>query len=262
MNEADILINSLTHKDKLVAMLAPSFPIVFPYPAIITMLKKIGFTYVVEVAVGAQETNKQLIERMKQNPDARYITSPCPTIVRLFRKQMQQYLKYFPEGVDSPMAATAKIVAHKYPGYRPVFIGPCIVKKYEAIEDIPELHILVLTYSELQKVFEHFSISEEENSHDQFDIESEDATRMYAVDGGLSHSSGLSGQLPQKAIRIVSGWKENIEILQEFEKDPDIKLIDILNCPGGCVFGPGIQSNLTLEERTKKIEEYRKKIKK
>lgn len=256
MNEANILINALANKEKLVAMVAPSFPIVFPYPAIITMLKKIGFSYVVEVAAGAQETNKQLLELMKNNPNARYITSPCPTIVRLFRNQMKQYLKYLPEGVDSPMAATAKIVHDKYPGYRPVFIGPCVVKKYEAIEDEPALNILVLTFTELQQVFDYFAVDVQANSHDTFDIESSEITRMYAVDGGLSHSSGLSKQLPPKAVRVVSGWKDNMTTLKEFENDPDIKLLDILNCPGGCIFGPGIKSMLTLEERKKKIQEY------
>lgn len=237
-------------------MLAPSFPIVFPYPAIITMIRSIGFTYVVEVAAGAQETNRQLLELMKKNPDARYITSPCPTIVRLFRNQLKQYLSYLPVGVDSPMVATAKIVKDKYPGHRPVFIGPCIVKKYEAIEVEPAFNILVLTYTELQQVFDHFSVKFEMNTNDHFDIESSKLTRMYAVDGGLSHSSGLSKQLPAKAVRVVSGWKENMQTLKAFENDPNIRLLDILNCPGGCIFGPGIKSTLTLKERKKKIEEY------
>ena len=55
MNEIATLIELLEKKEKLVAMLAPSFPIVFEYPKIITMLKKLGFSYVVEVAVGAKE---------------------------------------------------------------------------------------------------------------------------------------------------------------------------------------------------------------
>lgn len=256
MNESQILINALTHKEKLVAMLAPSFPIVYPYPAIITMLKKIGFAFTVEVAVGAKETNKQLGALMEKNPTARYITSPCPTIVRLFRNQLKEYLKYLPVGVDSPMAATAKIVRQKYPGYRPVFIGPCVVKKYEAIEDEPALNILVLTYIELQQVFDHFQTPTDANPGDHFDMEAKYMTRMYALDGGLSHSSGLSDTLTKKQLRIVSGWKANMKTLKEFESDQGLKLLDILNCPGGCIFGPGIKSTLNIEERKKKIEAY------
>ena len=40
----------------MVAMLAPSFPIVFEYPQIVTNLKKLGFTNVFEVSRGAIET--------------------------------------------------------------------------------------------------------------------------------------------------------------------------------------------------------------
>jgi len=81
MNEVDSLIQALSEKKKLVAMLAPSFPIVFSYPSIIVMLRKLGFSYVVEVSLGAEKTNAELAELLKNNPSNRYITSPCPTIV-------------------------------------------------------------------------------------------------------------------------------------------------------------------------------------
>jgi iron only hydrogenase large subunit-like protein len=115
MNEVDSLIQALSEKKKLVAMLAPSFPIVYSYPSIITMLRKLGFSYVIEVSLGAEKTNEELAQLLKNNPDSRYITSPCPTIVRMVRQQMSQYAKYFTHGVDSPMVATAKIAKEKYP---------------------------------------------------------------------------------------------------------------------------------------------------
>ncbi len=256
MNEVKTLIELLNKKEKLVAMLAPSFPIVFSYPSIITMLKKLGFSYMVEVAVGAKKTNEQLIKLLKENPNARFITSPCPTVVRMIRKQMPYYDKYLSHGVDSPMVATAKIVIEKYPGYRPVFIGPCIVKKLEALEDVPKLNILVLTYTELKQVLKHFNISEEANPEDKFDISETGLTRTYALDGGLSHSSGLISQMQKGEIKIVSGTQNNIQAIKEFDKNPNIRLLDILNCPGGCIGGPGIESDLTTEERKAKILEF------
>ncbi len=256
MNEVSTLIEFINKKEKLAAMVAPSFPIVFSYPMIITMLKKLGFSYTVEVAVGAKKTNDQLLQLLKENPDARYITSPCPTVVRMIRKQMPQYEKYLSHGVDSPMVATAKIVIEKYPGYRPVFIGPCIVKKLEAIEDVPELNILVITYTELKQVFAHFNISKDSNPEDKFDISETGLTRMYALDGGLSHSSGLTDRMQEGEINIVSGTQNNIQALKEFETNPKIRLLDILNCPGGCIGGPGIVSSLTPEQRKAKILEF------
>lgn len=256
MDEINELISLLQKKEKLTAMLAPSFPIVFDYPAIITMLKKLGFTYTAEVAVGAKKTNEELLALLKADPNARYITSPCPTIVRMVKKTMPQYAKYFTHNVDSPMVATAKIVAEQFPGSRPVFIGPCILKKMEAKEDVPELNILVLTYKELQQIFDRFGIKEETNPEDHFDISAPGMTQLYAIDGGLSHSSGLTQHLKPGEIKIVSGVQNNIAAIKEFDANPAIKLLDILNCPGGCIGGPGIESQLNTMERAQKIGNY------
>jgi iron only hydrogenase large subunit-like protein len=257
MNEIDTLTQALKDKKKLVAMLAPSFPIVFSYPAIISTLKKLGFSYVVEVSVGAKKTNEELLELLKNNPDKRYITSPCPTVVRMIRKQMPQYEKYLAYEVDSPMIATAKICQEKYPDCQPVFIGPCLVKKLEAKEDHPELNILVITYADLSQLLTRFNIKEEAGNHDKFDIAEPGLTRIYALDGGLSHSSGLLNKLQESEVKIVSGWKNCLEAIKDFDTNPKIRLLDILFCDGGCIGGPGIKSALTADERKKKIMDYR-----
>lgn len=126
--EAKELIELIDKKEKMAAMLAPSFPVVFYYPEIVGMLKHLGFKYVVEVARGAEETNKQLLALMKLHPERRYITNPCPTIVRLI-KNKHPNLAQFLSPIDSPMIAAAKIVAKKYPNYKKVYIGPCLIKK-------------------------------------------------------------------------------------------------------------------------------------
>jgi len=144
--EAKQLIDLIDKKEKLVAMLAPSFVVVFEPMQVIGMLKRIGFKYVIEVARGAEETNKQLLALMKLHPDKRYITNPCPTVVRTIRNRFPQLIGYLAP-IDSPMVATAKITAKKYPGFKKVFIGPCALKKLEAKEDYPELDILSITYN-------------------------------------------------------------------------------------------------------------------
>jgi iron only hydrogenase large subunit-like protein len=255
MNDSNTLIELINKKEKLVAMLAPSFPIVFSYPTIITMLRNLGFSYVVEVAAGAKTTNAQLLTLLQNNPHARYITSPCPTVVRMIKKAMPQYAKYLTHNVDSPMVATAEIVREKYPGYKSVFIGPCVMKKLEAKEDASDLNILVITYVELQEVFNYFDITEDTNTNDHFDIDAYGKTKMYAVDGGLTQSSGLTEKLNPEEIKIVSGLN-NRKTIQDFDTNQTIKILDILNCPGGCIFGPGIRSTLTLEQRKQKIITY------
>jgi len=258
MNEVNKLAELIKNKSKLVAMLAPSFPIVYQYPQIVTRLKKLGFSYVVEVAVGAKKTNEAVVNLLINNPKGRFITSPCASFVRYIRTKHPDLIPYLAFQADSPMIATTKIVAEKYPGYQPVFIGPCIVKKREASEDYPQLNIIVITYKELDELFSQFNITQiNEPTSDVFDL-SETSTRIYPFDGGLTYTSGAKNLLKEEEIRIVSNWK-NIEIvLEEFKTNSTIRFIDVLFCDGGCINGPGIVSPLSTEERKQKIIEFQK----
>jgi iron only hydrogenase large subunit-like protein len=256
MTDTDKLLNLLKNKQKLVAMLAPSFPIMYNSKEIITKLKNLGFQKVVEVSVGAKETNRQLIKHIKDHPQSRFITSPCASFVRFIRTKHPEFLPYLALNIDSPMVATAKIVKEKYPELQPVFIGPCVVKKLEASEDYPELNILVLTYKELETVFTQFP----PNSYPitpyfDFDL-SEPSTRLYPTDGGLTESSGVRSILSNDEIRITSDWKNCELALMEFQNNPKIRLLDILFCEGGCIHGPGISSSLSTKSRKKKISDY------
>lgn len=58
--EVEALFRAIENKEKLVAMLAPSFPIDFSYPDILGKLKILGFSNFIEVAVGAIATNAQI----------------------------------------------------------------------------------------------------------------------------------------------------------------------------------------------------------
>jgi len=259
MTELEELIELLNKKEKLVAMVAPSFPIMFDYPGIVTRLKKLGFSYVMEVSLGAMKTNQELVDLLIKNPEKRFITSPCPTVVRMVKKQMPEYARYFTHGVDSPMVATAKIARDNFPGFRPVFIGPCIVKKMEAKEDVPDLGIVVVTYAELLMIFDKFGVGEEVDPADKFDLSGPGDTRLYPVDGGLAHSSGVLDKLGPGAVKIVSNWKNCLEAIRDFDTNTKIRLLDILFCDGGCIGGPGIKSTLNTQERKQKILNYRNK---
>ncbi|MFA5878210.1 MAG: [Fe-Fe] hydrogenase large subunit C-terminal domain-containing protein [Candidatus Staskawiczbacteria bacterium] len=249
------LFNFIGKKEKMVAMLAPSFLIDFHYPEIIGMLKRLGFKYVAEVSRGAVETNKQLLALLKAHPEGRYITSPCPSVVRLIKNKFPHLVRNLAL-VDSPMIAMAKIVGKKYPGYKKVYIGPCFAKKNEAEEDHPELDILVLTYKELKEVFKVKKISSTKNDKLlSFDIAAV-GTRLYPISGGLAQSSGITKKLTDAEYDVISGPKLVEKILKEFPALPDLKVLDILNCDGGCINGAGIISKDSLESRRKKITSF------
>lgn len=237
-------------------MLAPSFPVMYPYPGIIGRLRRLGFEKVVEVTAGAAVTNAMLVSAFRNDPEARYITSPCPSFVRLVRRKFPDLLDYVAMSVDSPMAATAKIVQTKFSGYRPVFVGPCIAKKMEAKEDVPHLNIIVLSYMELESLFAIFDIGEDPSDRDaRFDLV-ESGTRTYPIDGGLTDTSGIRSILRPEEIRVVSGYKACETALTEFESDKSIRLLDVLFCDDGCIMGPGISSPLSKDERIGKVRDY------
>ncbi|MCJ7827701.1 hypothetical protein MUP65_00955, partial [Patescibacteria group bacterium] len=76
--ETQKVFEKIKANQKLVGLLAPSFPIDFEYPEIVGMLKRAGFGRIVEVSKGAAETNQQLLNYIQKNPTKRMITSPCP----------------------------------------------------------------------------------------------------------------------------------------------------------------------------------------
>lgn len=260
--ETNELLNLLEGREKLVAMLAPSFPVVFKYPEIIGMLRRLGFDKVVEVARGAEETNKQLLALTKLHPDRRYITNPCPTIVRLIRNKYPHLVQYL-SPIDSPMSATAKLVEKKWPAtagrpkkYKKVFVGPCLLKKLEAKEDYPKLEILVITYKDLQGILKERGIEPKiTDKLSRFDILARD-TRLYPISGGLSQSSGVINKFTDPEYDVISGPSLATKTLDEFLGKPELKILDILNCEGGCINGPGIVSHDSLPRRREKIINY------
>lgn len=249
--EQQELQSLLAEKARLVAMLAPSFVIDFEYPQIVGMLKRLGFSYVVEVAVGAAETNRQLLDLVRLHPNRRFITSPCPTIVRLIRKKYPELDEFF-AWTDSPMSATAKLVQTKYPGYRPVFIGPCFAKKLEAKEDRADLNILVLTYKELQEVINHFGLKPQPGDEMTTFDEVGKSTRLYPVSGGLAQSARLNEILTDEEYDVISGPELAEKTLQEFPNSK-LRVLDILYCDGGCISGPGIVNQLNIHKRRQKV---------
>ncbi|MFZ2206808.1 MAG: [Fe-Fe] hydrogenase large subunit C-terminal domain-containing protein [Microgenomates group bacterium] len=256
MTDLDELKILLEKKERLVAMVAPSFPIMYGRSEIISKLKALGFEFVVEVSAGAKKTNEAVSKLLKENPQSRFITSPCASFVRYVRTKHPEMLKYLAFQADSPMVATAKIVHEKFPNYRPVFVGPCIVKKLEASEDYPELKMVVITYKELEQLLKEKKLQDVSITQDaQFDIE-EKHTRIYPFDGGLTESGGIRNILKDEEIRIVSSYKNCEMALKEFTENKTIRFVDILFCEGGCINGPGVQSSLSIQDRKKKIQEY------
>ena len=72
----------------------------------------------------------------------------------------------------------------------------------------------------------------------------------------LKKSSSLIKKLTDPEYDVISGPKLVEKTLQEFSSKPELKLLDILFCDGGCINGAGVITKDSLDRRRQKIIGY------
>ena len=245
------VIQSVLQGNRVIAIVAPAFVGQFGKHStpgkFIAAMKKLGFYRVVEVAVGADmctiEEAKDFLEKVpaEQNYMA---TSCCPAwhsmIYKLFPSETGNISMTL-----TPMVYTARLMKKKYPDCKVVFVGPCAAKKLEAIrEDIRSDVDFVLTFEELQGMFEAKEI-DFETIEPQFELnEGTAAGRGFAVAGGVA---GAVTNLIHETHPDLEIQTARAEGLRECRKLMSLAkagkyngcLLEGMACPGGCVAGAG-----------------------
>lgn len=253
-DEVTKILEFVKENRDVTAIVAPAFAAEYTPEELFTILNHIGFTRAVEVSQGAVIVNQELEKMITDNPSSRFITSPCPSMMRFIKTKYPELMSYL-SPLDSPMSATAKLVRERYPDTRIVFVGPCLMKKLEAKEQFPELNITVITFQELEAI--RSLVEQKDGIIIDFETFGKDVskTRMYPVSGGLSQSSRVR-ELLGDGVRVVDGPKNVGAALEVFKIDFSVKLLDILMCEGGCIGGKGFVTNTPLEERKKRVQVY------
>lgn len=248
-------IEKVLKKQKIIAMLAPSYIANFDYPQIIPMLRDLGCDKVVEVTFGAKMINRGYHKKLK-NSKKLLIASVCPGITELIKEKYPR-LKNNLIKVDSPMIAMGKIVRKTYPKHKILFISPCHYKKAEAE---PSDYIdYIIDYSQLQALFKKYKIKKPNHSKSMFNKFYNDYTKIYPLAGGLSKTAHLKGVIRKEQTKQIDGVKEVTKYLNN--PDKNIRFLDVTFCKGGCIGGPCIISNLTLAQRKKRVLNYLKQSK-
>ncbi len=247
-------------------MIAPSFVIDFEYPAIVSMIKKLGVSMVTELTFGAKITNVHYTEYIQDHPDQKYyIASPCPMIVSIIKAQYKELIKYLVP-VCSPMGCQAKILNKIYPDYKIVFISPCRAKQTIEAKEYKDIIAETLTFKELKELFDQYGIKENdfENSDEKFDSIIESTTKIYPISGGLAKSAGLSNFIKEEEILIDDGIIKVKNILNEIKNGTTkYRFFDLLNCNGGCIGGADLNNKaLTNDEKKSKILNYKQQMEK
>ena len=229
--------------------------------------KALGFTGMVEVALFADIlTLKEALEferHVKEPGDFQLTSCCCPVWIAMIRKRYHELLPHVP-GAVSPMVVCGRFLKRIHPDAVTIFAGPCLAKKKEAKEpDIADAVDYVLTFQEMQDIFDAAEISLEELPEEEKEHASK-AGRLYARTGGVSQAvEEMVRQLsPDGKINVrceqANGTKECMEMMRRIQnKETDANFFEGMGCVGGCVGGP--KAIIDSEKGKRYVDEYAKK---
>ena len=245
------VIQSILKGDKVIAIVAPAFIGQFGKHStpgkFIAAMKKLGFARIVEVAVGADmctiEEAKDFLEKVPT--EQKYMaTSCCPAWHSMIYKLFPGEAKNISMTL-TPMVFTARLMKKKYPGCKVVFVGPCAAKKLEAIRaDIRSDVDFVLTFEELQGMFEAKNIDFASLVESDVLNEGTAAGRGFAVAGGVAQAVADLVHQEHPDMELKTARAEGLRDcrkLMTLAKAGKYKgyLLEGMACPGGCVAGAG-----------------------
>ena len=247
------LIHAMKGGSKVIACVAPAFVSQFGdkvTPAKLrSAMREIGFSDVVEVAIGADLcTIEEAEDFLKKVPAEQPFmgTSCCPAWSVMAKKLFPEFRDYISMAL-TPMVITARMVKKQNPEAKICFIGPCAAKKLEANRKAVRSDVdYVLTFEELQGMFDAREVDPsavEPDPEGDFTAGSA-AGRGFAVGGGVAAAvAQLIGEKePGKTIPIEygDGLRECRKMLMLAKAGKyNGYLLEGMGCPGGCVAGAG-----------------------
>ena len=222
-----------------IALVAPSFYGQFPgnitINQILTAVKSLGFTDVLEVAQGADLAAREADNYLKQpREETPAITSSCPVVVRLIQNR-------YPALIDnlipliSPMEITARIARDMYPGEGTgvFFISPCS-GKVTAVKNprgVKESQVNgVIGFRDIYAMVK--SALNKNNSEENLASASQSGRRWARVGG--------EGEQSSDHFISIDGIDRVMEGLEQIENGEwgRFELVEFMCCPGGCMGGP------------------------
>lgn len=260
------VIRSILEGNEVIAIVAPSYVGQFGDEAtggkFVAAMKQLGFSGVMEVAVGADICAWEEAEDfMRSVPRTNsFLATSCCTSWRMMLKRL------FPDEVENisltytPMVYTARLAKKEHPGCKVVFVGPCAAKKLEAMRKKVRSDVdFVLTYEELMGIFEAKEIDFKTIEPDE-DFQSSSAFgRGFAAAGGVAAAVEelIHKRWPAYEIKTVraDGLREcrKLLTLAKAGKLSDC-LVEGMACPGGCIAGAG--TILSVEAAQKQLQKH------
>lgn len=251
------VIRAMQSGARVYAAVAPAFvgqfgPKVTPGKLRAAMMQ-LGFADIIEVAVGAdlcatQEADDFLEEVPEKLPFM--ATSCCPAWSVMAKKLFPEYANCVSMAL-TPMTLTARLIKHKHPDAKVVFIGPCAAKKLEAMRRSVRSEVdFVLTFEEMSGIFAARDLdltTIEEDPHGVNDVSADG--RNFAVSGGVAQAvvDVIRARYPDREIHVANaeGLRECRKLLTAAAAGKyNGYLLEGMACPGGCVAGAGTMQSV------------------
>ena len=254
------VIREIREGKSVTAVVAPSIQGQFDdtkLPQILKSVEMLGFEKCIEVAVGADAVAEfeyqELAEHKKKGLPM--TTSCCPGFVNMLRIHFPKLHAENKSTTVTPMEAIARRVKKENPDTTVVFIGPCLAKKQECMEDYSVVDY-VLTYEELAAMLIAKGINPEE-------VEATEAEYPSVYGRNFAQSGGVAAAVAECAKEHDDGpytafmangameCKKQLQVMQAGRFTFDI--LEGMCCPGGCIAGPAcISDPVTVKGRMTK----------
>ncbi len=235
---------TLSRHPKVYLSLAPSYVSEFeniPSQALVSAIKRLGFTGVSETALGAEVVSARTEDFLNAAGKGIYISSACPVAVEYIRKYSDEYVPNITP-IISPMLAHAKILKSLYgEDSKVIFAGPCIGKKMEA-DDFGNLVDVAITFKDLKIWFEKEDIDLQDTewnmSDEKFVPYRSKLGALYPIEGGMIEGMyKLEKPVFNMAFSDLSTIKDVLENVNP-DSYSDSIFLELLACKGGCINGP------------------------
>ncbi len=245
------LIKTITSGKEVYAIIAPSF--VGQFGALTTPeqvfdgIRELGIKDVVEVGLGADLTTlneaKEFVETVPEK-EPFMGTSCCYSWKLMVERNFPEINDYISES-STPMVYTSHHIKKNHPDSKVVFIGPCISKKLEALQDHVKDYVdFVITFEELMGMF---VAKEIEPAEIEVEGKIKDASvtgRGYAVGGGVAQAvkERIYEINPDVDVKVecIEGLAECVKVMRLAKLGmKNGLLLEGMACKNGCIGGPG-----------------------
>ena len=250
------VVKHIMNGKKVVALYAPSVAAQFrAVPGQLeTALKEAGFSRTWEVAIGADITADREAAEFEERMEHGHIlmtTSCCPAYVRAVKKHVPQLVPCISD-TRSPMHYTAELAKKADPDCLSVFIGPCLAKRREGLED--EFVDYVLSIEEIGALLIAKGIDITKSEAAPGTIIPTASGRSFAAAGGVAEAVRVRLKHPEKLRPVVIDGldKQGMKQLASYGKiqsgemphnESTPNLVEVMTCQGGCIAGPSVITN-------------------